>query len=408
MAICEAPAGTGKTVLARALVDAARRSGLTVLGLSPTWVGADELSKSCGIEALAIAKWRHDHLAGRSPKIDSMSLIIIDEVGLAGVKDLEFALRTAHEAHGKAVCIGDRRQLQAVSGGSALRAVADVVARGAVLSQIRRQEIAWQRAASMVMAKGDAEAGLRAYAKNERLELISGEPEARARVIQAWNEYRHAHGDDVLIITRRNADAGALNRAARAVLRAEGRLIGPDLSLATVDREGKIAPIELAQGDRIRFGENLSQLRIRNGTRGTIEQSALDRGEFKVAARLDDGRLIEERWSALVREERGRSPHPPRISSAYAGTAYSVQGRTSAAAVLYVAKPTDARETYVGLTRHRVDVRIIAERDRLEAAVRQHQSDIRVAPSETAIRERLFTEARSYAEKAKRRRLCWG
>ena len=100
-------------------------------------------------------------------------------------------------------------------------------------------------------------------------------PEAQARVIQVWNEYRHAHGDDVLIVTRRNADAAALNRAARAVLRAEGRLIGPDLSLATVDREGKIAPIELAQGDRIRFGENLPQLRIRNGTRGTIEHIAI-------------------------------------------------------------------------------------------------------------------------------------
>jgi ATP-dependent exoDNAse (exonuclease V) alpha subunit len=172
-----------------------------------------------------------------------------------GVKDLEFALRIAHEAHGKAVCIGDRRQLQAVSGGSVLRAMADVIARGAVLSQVRRQEVALQRAASMVMAKGDAEAGLRGYAKNERLELVSGETEAQARVIQVWNEYRRGHGDDVLIVTRRNADASALNRAARVILRAEGRLIGADLSLPTVDREGKIVTIELAQGDRIRFAK---------------------------------------------------------------------------------------------------------------------------------------------------------
>jgi conjugative relaxase-like TrwC/TraI family protein len=400
VAICEAPAGTGKTVLARALVDAARRSGLAVLGLSPTWVGADELSKSCGIEALAIAKWRHDHLAGRSPEITAKTLIVIDEVGLAGVKDLEFALRIAHEAHGKAVCIGDRRQLQAVSGGSVLRAMADVIARGAVLSQVRRQEVDWQRAASMVMAKGDAEAGLRAYAKNERLELVSGEAEAQARVIQVWNEYRRGHRADVLIVTRRNVDAAALNRAARVVLRTEGRLTGPDLSLATVDREGKIAQIELAQGDRIRFGENLPQLRIRNGTRGTIEQIGSDRGDPKVAVRLDDGRLIEEQWALLVREQRRRSPLPPRITSAYAGTAYSVQSRTSAAAVLYVARPTDAREIYVGLSRHRIDARVVAERDRLYAAAWLRQSDLRVAPSETAIRERLFTEARSYAEKA--------
>jgi hypothetical protein len=77
-----------------------------------------------------------------------------------------------------------------------------------------------------------------------------------------------------------------------------------------------------------------------------------------------------------------------------------VQARTSAAAVLYIAEPTDARETYVGLTRHRTDARIVVERDRIEAAVRKRQSDVRIVPSETKIRERLFTEARSYAEKA--------
>jgi conjugative relaxase-like TrwC/TraI family protein len=289
VAICEAPAGTGKTVLTRALVEAAHRSGLKVLGLTPTWIAADELSKSCGIDAQAIAKWRHDYVRGQSSAIDAKTVIVIDEIGLAGVRELDSVLTVAHEAHAKVVCFGDRRQLQSVQGGSALRAVADVVARGAVLSQVRRQEVSWQRAASMVMAKGDPEAGLRAYAKNERLELVSGEAGAQARVIQVWNEYRAAHGDDVLIVTRRNSDAAILNKAARVVLRAEGLLLGPNLSLLAVGRDKKIGPIELAQGDRIRFGENLPQFRIRNGTRGTIERIGLDRDQSKVAVRLDDG-----------------------------------------------------------------------------------------------------------------------
>jgi ATP-dependent exoDNAse (exonuclease V) alpha subunit len=159
----------------------------------------------------------------------------------------------------------------------------------------------------------------------------------------------------------------------------------------------------LARGDnRNTYSlHNLPQFRIRNGTRGTIERIELDRDQSKVAVRLDDGRLVDEPWTSLVREQTGRvPPRPPRISSAYAGTAYSVQARTSAAAVLYIAKPTDARETYVGLTRHRTGARIVVERDRLEAAVRKRQSDVRIVPSETKIRERLFTEARSYAEKA--------
>lgn len=397
--ICEAPAGTGKTVMTQALVEAAQRSGLKILGLTPTWVAADELSKSCGIEACAIAKWRYDHERKIGSEIDANTLIVVDETGLAGVRDLETVLRVAHEAHAKVVCLGDRRQLQAVPGGSALKAISDVIARGAVLSRVRRQTVEWQRAASMVMARGDSDAGLRAYAQHRNLELVSGEAKAQARVIEVWSNYRHAHGADVLIVTRRNSDAVALNKAARAVLRSEGRLVGEDLSLLAVGRDKKTAPIELAQGDLIRFSENLPRFRIRNGTRGTIERLTRDDTDVKVAVRLDDGRMIKTEWESLARERAEGPPGPPRISLAYAGTAYSVQGRTSAAAVLYVAKPTDAREVYVGLTRHKVDAYVVAERNRLEAAVAKHQLDPRKVPGEAAVRERLFNEATSYAEK---------
>jgi hypothetical protein len=99
----------------------------------------------------------------------------------------------------------------------------------------------------MVMARGDSEAGLRAYAQHEKLELGSSEAEAQARVVEIWNGYRHAHGDDVLIVTRRNSDAASLNKAARAVLRAEGHLAGQDLSLMAVGRDKKIGPIDLAR-----------------------------------------------------------------------------------------------------------------------------------------------------------------
>lgn len=398
--ICEAPAGTGKTVMTQALVEAAQRSGLKILGLTPTWVAADELSKSCGIEACAIAKWRYDHERKIGSKIDANTLVVIDETGLAGVRDLETVLKVAHDAHAKVVCLGDRRQLQAVPGGSALKAISDVIARGAVLSQVRRQTVDWQRAASMVMARGDSDAGLRAYAQHRKLEVVSGEAKAQARVIEMWSNYRHAHGDDVLIVTRRNSDAAALNRAARAILRSEGRLVGEDLSLLAVGRDKKVGPIELAQGDLIRFSENLPQFRIRNGTRGTIERLSQVDADVNVAVRLDDGRLIEAEWRSLARTRAEGPPRPPRISLAYAGTAYSVQGRTSAATVLYVAKPTDAREVYVGLTRHKIDAYVVAERSRLEAAVAKHQVDRRIVPGEATIRECLFKEATSYAEKA--------
>lgn len=116
---------------------------------------------------------RYEQSNGRSSAIDAKKLIVIDEVGVASVPELESVLRTAHEANAKVVCLGDRRQLESVQGGSASRAAADVVARGTIPTEVRRQEVAWQRVASTLMAKGDPEAAsARAYAKNERRELV--------------------------------------------------------------------------------------------------------------------------------------------------------------------------------------------------------------------------------------------
>jgi len=110
------------------------------------------------------ARWRYHHEREIGSEIDANTLIVVDETGLAGVRDLEMVLSVAHDAHAKVVCLGERRQLQAVPGGSALKAIADVIRRGAVLSQVRRQTVEWQRAASIVMARGDSAAGLRAQA----------------------------------------------------------------------------------------------------------------------------------------------------------------------------------------------------------------------------------------------------
>ena len=210
-----------------------------------------------------------------------------------------------------------------------------------------------------------------------------------------------AYGDDVLIVTRRNRDAVALNQLARNILRNEGHIRGHDVTLPSVDRDGDKAPLTLATGDRIRFGETLHQHKIRNGTRGIIEGYAkADGGSFRLAIRLEDGRLIEDSWSGFAQKRRRRHAGIPKIVHAVAGSVYSVQGRTSLATVHHIAGATDARETYVSLTRHRHDVRIVVESESLESACRARQEDPRMAPTRSLLLERLFQEARRYHEKA--------
>lgn len=401
VSIIEAGAGTGKTTLARVLVGAAKASGLKVIGLAPSWIAADELSKSTEIDAVAIARWRYDHAHEASSQLDPATVIIVDEAGMVGTRDMSAILTAARETGAKVVLMGDRRQLASVPGASALRAITDVVQQGALLDSVRRQTVDWQKAASVLMARGDADAGLRAYAARGRVELIAGETAAMDRVISVWNEQRARHGDDVLIVTRRNADCGALNRIAREALKLEGRIHGEEFSAPALDREDNPTTLLIASGDRIRFGENLPHLGIRNGSRGAIEQIQLaSKQGLRIAVRLEDGRRVEDDWKNFARERPAKKFLPPRIVHSYAGTVYAAQGRTVAESVLYVATPTDAREVYVGLTRHRHDSRVVVERGRLDALCRQHQVDHRVAPSETAMREHLFDEARQYREKA--------
>jgi ATP-dependent exoDNAse (exonuclease V) alpha subunit len=250
------------------------------------------------------------------------------------------------------------------------------------------------------MAQGDSEAGLRAYAEHGRIDEVAGREAAQARAIQAWRDLRQSHGDDVIVVTRRNRDAVALNLVARKVLREEGLINGPDLDPVVIDRDGVLGPLPLATGDLVRFGETLPQHRIRNGTRGKVEKCARGVGvSIRVAIRLEDGRLIEDAWSGFAQQRRRRHAGIPKIVHAVAGSAYSVQGRTAQATVHYIATAADARETYVALTRHRHDVKIVVERDRLDAACRARQEDPRMAPTRSAMLELLFNESRRYNEK---------
>lgn len=402
VALLEAGAGTGKTTTLEAVVRGAHESGLTVLGLAPSWVAADEMRKAAGIDAHAIARWRHDRQKGRARALDNKSVVIIDEAGMVSTRDMAAVLGVAQEAGAKVLLVGDRRQLASVAGGSALRAVADVLERSAVLEHVRRQQVDWQRAASMLMARGDAEAGLRAYASQGRVELVAGEEPARERTIAIWTEQRAIYGDDVMIVTRRNRDSTALNARARSVLRAEGKLGDDMVSLLSVNREDDRVDLLLAVGDQLRFGETLPHLNVRNGNRAVVEAVLIaPNTEVQVRLRLEDGRVFDRPWSTYAREPRfGRRQEPPRIVHGYAGTAYAAQGRTAETAVVHIQQATDAREVYVALTRHRRDARLVVEQERLDALCRQRQADPRQTPTTAAMLEVLFREAGQYAEKA--------
>lgn len=409
VSLIEAGAGTGKTTLASAIKQAAERSDLKVVGLAPTWLAADELAKSIGVPSQAVAKWRYDREnpqfgTGPSqrdlPKLDSRTLVLLDEAGMLGTLDMAAVLTAAQTAGAKVIAFGDRRQLEAVSQGNPLALIAEELRQVETLTAIRRQHHAWQRSASIAMSEGRFSEALAAYYDQGAIQFAKDQVTTLAETIRQWTELRQAHRDDVVIVTRSNRDAGLLNQLAREALRQEGILAASDVRLPAIDRRNKTVALPIAKGDRIRFGANLKALGIRNGTRGTVIaiDGASDPANPIVQIALENGTTVAEHWADYSPPQRGSSVRPlPRISHAYAGTVYSVQGRTAEAAVFHVGSRTDAREAYVAMTRHRSDVRVVVDSDRLLREASHEVLDLNAPDSDKLAA--LVIEAERYDEK---------
>ena len=87
-----------------------------------------------------------------------MSVVVLDEAGMVGTRDLARARRYAEEAGAKLVLVGDDAQLPEIAAGGGFRALAQSL--GAIeLSENRRQELAWEREALLAIREGQGAAG---------------------------------------------------------------------------------------------------------------------------------------------------------------------------------------------------------------------------------------------------------
>ena len=326
-------AGTGKSTL----LAAARRSweagGLTVQGMALSGIAADGLKNGSGIDSRTIhsrlRQWEQGiNLPGRK------DVIVIDEAGMIGSRQMERILHFATQGHAKVVLVGDPEQLQAIEAGGAFRSIVDRFG-AASLETVRRQKVEWQQDATRELATGRTAAALDRYEAAGMVHAHRTSEDAKAGVIDRWREARVAQPKaSQIILAYKRADVRDLNDRARAVLKAAGEL-GPDVSLKT--EAGKRS---FASGDRIYFLKNDAGLGVRNGTLATIVRI---KGET-VIVRLDgaDGR---EFMFGIKRYAH--------IDHGYAATIHKSQGVTVDRAHLLAGSNLDRHAAYVAMTRHR-------------------------------------------------------
>ena len=334
-------AGTGKSAMLGVAREAWEAAGYEVRGVALSGIAAENLESGSGIASRTIASMEHGWQNGRD-RLTSRDVLVIDEAGMVGTRQLERVLSHAAEAGAKVVLVGDPQQLQSIEAGAAFRSIHERHG-GVEIHEVRRQREDWQRDATRDLATGRTDAAINAYDAHDMVHEAQSREQARDDLIDRWDRQRQASPDSSrIILTHTNAEVRELNDAARDRMRDVGDL-GEDVRVK-VERGER----SFATGDRVMFLQNERGLGVKNGTLGTIEQVS----EQSISVRTDDGRGI----SFDLKDY-------DCIDYGYAATIHKAQGMTVDRTHVLATPGMDAHGSYVALSRHRDGVDLHYGRD---------------------------------------------
>src|SRR3954447_2496189 len=341
-------AGTGKSTMLGAAREAWEAQGYTVRGAALSGIAAESLEGGSGIHARTLASLEHawgqgrDQLAGRD-------VLVIDEAGLVGSRQMERVLSHAAEVGAKVVLVGDPEQLQAIEAGAAFRALSERHG-AAEITQVRRQHQAWQQEATKELATERTGAALERYERAGMVHAHATKDEAKAALVAGWDAVQRAEPErSQVMLAYTRADVRDLNELARAKVRAAGGL-GADRTINT-ERGERV----FAAGDRVMFLRNERSLGVKNGTLGTLER--LEGSSLTVRLDCADQRAVRFDLKDYAHVDHG-----------YAATIHKAQGVTVDRAHVLASTHMDRHAAHVGLTRHRESVDLHWAREDLRGA----------------------------------------
>ncbi len=334
-------AGAGKSALLGVAREAWEDSGFQVRGIALSGIAAENLEVGSGIASRTIASLEHQWTQGRET-LTPNDVLVIDEAGMIGTRQLERVLTEAERRGAKAVLVGDPEQLQAIEAGAAFRSLSERLPH-AEIGEIRRQREGWQREATRHLATERTGEALETYRDHGMVHPARDRDEARGRLIESWNTDRQQQpAKSRIILTHTNDEVRALNQLARSKLREAGAL-GEDVSVQ-VER----GPRVFAAGDRVMFLKNDRGLGLKNGLLGAIEHVSAHAMEVQ----LDSGRSVRFDLKDYAHLDHG-----------YAATIHKAQGTTVDRVQVLATPGLDRHAAYVALSRHRERVDLHYGRD---------------------------------------------
>jgi len=346
-------AGTGKTHTLGALRVAYERAGWTVVGLAPSARAARELEAGASIKATTIAR----HLVEQR-SVDSRSVIVVDEAGMAGTRDLAQVIDQATAAGAKVILVGDHHQLPEVAAGGTFRAAIDLLAdRVAEVHVNRRQQEPWEQAALDQLRNGDVPTAFAAYRDHGRVVIADTAADLHAITVADWVAAR-SDGETLLLAGTR-AETRLLNRLARERLVELGQL---DLSdqIEFADRSFVVGDeIVLLKNHRGQTTESGAAFEAHNGMRGIV----VELSSHSMTVELPDGQRIRLDHDYL---DSGWVDH------GYALTVHKAQGITCDRVIVVGPAGLYREGAYVAMSRARVSAHLYATAEQAAAVEERH------------------------------------
>ena len=378
-------AGSGKSTMLRPMIEAWREDGREVYGISLGWRQTEGLRDAgigkkrlvpdrgtltnAGIEeqrTFAITPFLKRLEEGRV-KLDRDSVVVIDELGLVGTRQM-LRIARLQEKHGfQIVGIGDDRQNQAVEAGASLdlarRALgADNVPE--LASNVRQRER--DAETSRLFREGKADEALARKEEDGTVRIVGGGyEEAVKATVDLWEDRRKANKDrenySLGISVPTNEDGRRIGEEIRKRRIASGE-IGPTIArIQAQDQNGVHYALDLSAGDQVRLFDRAFG-RDDNNRFGFVGNN----GSVVEVSRVDDTHLYVRKPSGVeVRvewEDLRKNTDRIKLALGYAVTIDARQSETLTehiAAMPAGSAAVNGFKAYVAESRHRENAWIV-------------------------------------------------
>lgn len=335
-------AGTGKSHMLGRARQVWESAGYEVIGCALAGKAADGLQQGSAIASQTLHSLLAEVDSG-SRCLSEKSVVVLDEAGMVGTRQLHKLLAHVSMAGAKLVMVGDHQQLQPIDAGGLFRRISDDVGYAA-LSDIRRQVNEADRETIKRLVGGDANDTIQRLSAAGQLHVEKDDLVANAMVAD-WYQHRDVQKpEESLMLAGTRAEVRKLNQLARTVLADQGHLHS-EITIETEHGERSFAV-----GDRIIFSRNNRILGVKNGQLGTLASWRLDPhdGDLELTIRLDTGEAVVFDPSAYGYIDYG-----------YAMSVHRAQGvTTDKVSVLMSESMTDQEWSYVAVSRHRERLRV--------------------------------------------------